>query len=278
MSVRLHPIKSGEIQLRVMNPRAPRRGPAKLPRTLLRSQFRAAHWYPVPLFLVEHPTAGRFLIDAGYDPSISDDPTRTLGLLFGKIAMKHRLVGPGPAEEMRARGVDPAEITRVVMTHLHNDHASGSGQWHQATFIVDRAEREAARRGPGPYVKAHLATIERWQEVDYAAPEAEPFESFTRTVDLFGDGDVRLVASPGHSPGHQSVLLRLADRYVLICGDAAMSTVELRERVVDGIIVDQDSYLRSGDEARAFMRAHPDTIAIPSHDTELWSRLERTYE
>ena len=155
---------------------------------------------------------------------------------------------------------------------------SGSSQWPQATFIVDRAEREAARRGPGPYVKAHLATIERWQEVDYAAPEAEPFESFTRTVDLFGDGDVRLVASPGHSPGHQSVLLRLADRYVLICGDAAMSTVELRERVVDGIIVDQDSYLRSGDEARAFMRAHPDTLAIPSHDTELWSRLERTYE
>jgi glyoxylase-like metal-dependent hydrolase (beta-lactamase superfamily II) len=78
---------------------------------------------------------------------------------------------------------------------------------------------------------------------------------------------------PGHSPGHQSVLLRLRDRYALVCGDAAMSTLELREPVIDGLIVDQDSYIRSGEEAREFMRAHPDTLAIPSHDRELWSRL-----
>jgi hypothetical protein len=45
-----------------------------------------------------------------------------------------------------------------------------------------------------------------------------------------------------------------------------------------GIVVDQDSYIRSGEEARAFMRAHPDTLAIPSHDGELWSRLEPVYD
>jgi Cytokinin dehydrogenase 1, FAD and cytokinin binding len=65
VSVRLHPIKSGEIQLRVMDPRAPRRGPAKLPRTMIRSLFRPAHWYPVPLFLVEHPTAAAQLLVQG---------------------------------------------------------------------------------------------------------------------------------------------------------------------------------------------------------------------
>lgn len=277
MSVRLHPIKSGEIQLRVINPRPPRRGPAKVPRTLLRSLFRAAQWYPVPVFLVEHPSAGPFLIDVGYDPSISSDPTRTLGFFFGKVAMKHRLAERGVQEEVIARGVDPSEVSRVVMTHLHNDHASGSAQWPQATFVVDRAERAAAD-GPGPYVKSHLATIERWQEIDHAGPEAQAFETFGRTIDLFGDGEVRLVSSPGHSLGHQSVLLRLRDRYALICGDAAMSTLELREPVIDGVVVDQDSYVRSGQEAREFMRAHPDTLAIPSHDRDLWARLEPTYD
>jgi hypothetical protein len=102
VSVRLHPILSGEIQLRVMNPRRPRRGPAKLPRTLLGSLFRAAHWYPVPVFLVEHPSEGPFLIDVGYDSSIESDPTRTLGFLFGKIMMKHRLVEPSVPEELSA--------------------------------------------------------------------------------------------------------------------------------------------------------------------------------
>ena len=190
--------------------------------------------------------------------------------------MKHRLAERSVREQIVERGIDPSDVSRVLVTHLHLDHISGSAQWPDATFVVDRAERVAAASpGPGPYVKSHLATIGRWQEVDYA--EAEPFESFARTIDLFEDGTVRLVSSPGHSPGHQSVLLRLRDRYALICGDSAMSTVELREPVIDGIVMDQDRYIRSGEEARAFMRAHPDTLAIPSHDRDLWSRLERAY-
>jgi glyoxylase-like metal-dependent hydrolase (beta-lactamase superfamily II) len=74
------------------------------------------------------------------------------------------------------------------------------------------------------------------------------------------------------------VLLRLRDRYALVCGDAAMSTLELRAPLIDGIVLDQDRYIRSGEEMRRFMRAHRDTLAIPSHDRELWSRLEPTYE
>ena len=280
MSVRLHPIKSGEIQLRVMSPRPPRRGPAKLPRTLLRSFFRAARWHPVLVFLVEHPREGPFLIDVGYDPSIESDPSRTLGFIFGKVVMKHRLAQRSVPDEVRARGVEPTVVSRVLVTHLHLDHVSASRQWPQATFVVDRVERAAANRqlGPGPYVKPHLATIENLREVDFAAPEAEPFESFGRTVDLFGDGLVRLISTPGHSPGHMSVLLRLRDRYALILGDAMMSTLELREPVIDGIVVDQDSYVRSGAETREFMRARPETLAIPSHDGKLWSRLEPTYD
>jgi len=280
VSVRLHPIKSGEIQARVMSPRPPRRGPAKLPRTLLRSFFRAAHWYPVPVFLVEHPSEGPFLIDVGYDPSIESDPTRTLGFMFGKLVMKHRLAERSVPEVVRARGVEPSAVSRVLVTHLHLDHASASGQWPHATVGDDRVARAAAegQRGPGPYVKSHLATIENWREVDFAGPEAEAFESLGRTLDLFGDGLVRLVSSPGHSPGHLSVLLRLRERYALILGDAMMSTLELREPVIDGIVVDQDSYVRSGAQAREFMQAHPDTLAIPSHDSELWSRLEPTYD
>jgi hypothetical protein len=74
------------------------------------------------------------------------------------------------------------------------------------------------------------------------------------------------------------VLLRLRDRYALLCGAATMSTLELREPVIHSIILDQDSYLRSGNEAREFMQRLPETLAIPSHDRELWSRLEPTHD
>ena len=266
--VRLYRIDSGEIALRVMRPRRPRRGPAKLARTLLGSLARPAQWHPVPAFLVEHPHAGPFLIDTGYDPSVAVDPAHTLGFLFGRVLMRHRCAPQTVREQVAGCGVAPADVRMVVMTHLHLDHVSGGGEWPDAEFVVDRVELAAAfaQRGPGPYVPSHLRSIRRWREIDYRGPGAARFESFGRTFDLFGDGSVRLISSPGHSPGHQSVLLRLADRHALICGDAAMSTVELRERVIDGLIVDQAGYLRSGDEARAFVRAHPDTLAIASHD------------
>lgn len=259
-----------------MRPREPRRGPAKLPRNLLRSMVSSADWYPVPAFLVEHPEQGPLLVDFGYDRSIETDPARTLGFLFGKVAMKHRLAERTLREEVEARGVAPADVKTVVMTHLHLDHTSGSGDWPDATVVVDQTEKKAAgSAGPGPYVRNHLKTIDRWRELDFA--QAEPFESFAHTIDLFGDGLVRLVSSPGHSPGHVSVLLQLGDRYALLLGDAAMSTVELQHPVVDGIIMNQDAYIRSASEAREFMRAHPDTLAIPSHDQDLWSRLEARY-
>lgn len=279
MAVRLHPINTGEIQLRVMNPRPPRRGPAKVPRTFLGSFFRKPGWYPVPAFLVEHPEQGPILIDVGYDPSIAEDPTETLGVLFGKIAMKHQM-SEAALEQVKARGIDPSTVALVVMTHLHLDHLSASAQWPGATFIVDRVERAAADRqkGPGPYIKQTLETVTSWREIDYSGADVEAWESFSRTLDLFGDGSVRLISSPGHSPGHQSVLLQLRDRYALILGDAAMSSLELREPVIDGIVLDQDAYIRSGEEAREFMRAHPDTLAIPSHDAELWRELEPIYD
>lgn len=280
VTVRLHPIVSGHIELRVMSPRPPRRGPLKLARTLAGSIAKPAGWYPVPLFLVEHPSQGALLFDVGYDPSVAHDPAQTLGVLFGRVLMRHRPAERTVWQQLEDLGVDPAAISLIVMSHLHLDHASGSRQWPHATFVVDATEHRAAfgQRGPGPYVPSHLATIRRWRQIDYDAPPAQPFAGFSRTVDLFGDGSVRLISTPGHSAGHQSMLLRLRDRYALLCGDAVMSTVELRERVIDGLITDQDRHLATGDEIRGFMRSHPRTVAIPSHDAELFNKLAAVHD
>lgn len=273
VSVALHPILSGEIRLAVMRPRRPRRGPAKLARTLAGGVTRRGRWYPVPAYLVMHPHHGPVMIDTGYAHDVDRDPARTLGTLFGRVLMRHRLTGPPVTDRLARLGVGAREVRTVVMTHLHLDHASGAEEFPEATFVVDARERAAAtgQRGPGPYACVHLDRIGAWRTLD---PDAgTPFDAFSRTHDLLGDGSIRLVATPGHSPGHLAVLLRLSGRWALLCGDAAMSTRELAEPLVDGLIVDQDRYLAAGDELRAFIARHPDTLAIPSHDADLWRRL-----
>ena len=273
-NVELHPICTGEIQLRVLSPRRPRRGPLKLLRTFAASTFSEPTWCPVPAFLVVHPSAGPLLVDVGYDPSVAHDPAETMGNLFGKVLMRHRLADGSLREQVAAAGVDPKDVRTVLMTHLHIDHASGAREWPGATFVVDRTERRAAAStARGRVLPLEPGNcVDNWLDVEYQGPHTEPFGGFSRTLDLFGDGSVRLISSPGHSPGHQSVLLRGEGGDVLICGDSLMSTVQLdsEELLIDGLLSDQPAYLDSLAEARAFARKRPSPLTIPSHDGELW--------
>ena len=133
-----------------------------------------------------------------------------------------------PTTPLRRRSApaasNPDAIGLVVMTHLHYDHASGATQFPGATFLVERREWDAASNGGfrQGYHRPHLDPSLRWRVID-VEPEA----------DLFGDGSVRLLHTPGHTPGHLSLLLRLAGgERLLLTADAAYAQRTLDERLL----------------------------------------------
>src|SRR4051794_3105227 len=78
-TVRLRPLLAGEIRLTPGFSVLPR-GPLGEVRAALRHLARVgAYWAPVPMFAIEHPSAGTVLIDTGYDPSVNQNPARTMG-------------------------------------------------------------------------------------------------------------------------------------------------------------------------------------------------------
>ena len=86
--------------------------------------------------------------------------------------------------------------------------------------------------------------------------DGEAHGAFKQTIDLLGDGSVRLIDTPGHTPGHLSVLLRLAHgRQVLLIGDAAYTPGSVREEALPFLTADDGLYLRSIREIRAFAGA-----------------------
>lgn len=210
---------------------------------------------PIPCFLVEHPGAGPFLVDAGLHASVADDPADNLGraakLLY---SIEMRADDAAPAQ-VRARGIDPASIALVVMTHLHYDHASGATQFPGATFLVERREWDAARRGGfrQGYHGPHLDPALDWRAIDVR-----------HEADLFGDGSVRLLHTPGHTPGHLSLLLRLeSGERLLLAADAAYARSTLAERKLPLFVDDEAAYLASldrlvalGDDARYVVCGH----------------------
>lgn len=189
--------------------------------------------------------------------------------------------GLRPAEQpyadwLRERAVEPGEVERVVMTHLHVDHTSGMRLLPRARFLCTQAEwRAATSRGAANngYVAHHLPGAERMDLVDFDA-EGEPFGPFSATLDLLGDGSIRLLSTPGHTKGHLSILVRTSDHgEVLIVGDAAYTLRSIRDEILPLLTTGDDRYRASLRELKAWWDANPDSTLIPTHDPDAWRAL-----
>ena len=279
--MRLHPLLSGEMH-------APRgllerpSGPLTLLRGLEVGRSREDWlWLPIPAFLVEHPGAGPFLVDTGLHPSVALDPSQSFGSIAARVNDFRFEPGQAVAAQLRARGVEPVDVRVVVMTHLHTDHASGVSEFPDATFVVDGREWEGATRPRGllrGYRTQQFDYGFDWRSVDYESGDVDSFASFGASLDLFGDGSVRLVATPGHSAGHQSVVLRLRGREALLAADAAYTLRAIRDDVVPLIMDDEHRWRRSLREVRRFVESTPGLVVIPGHDGEAWAELDAVYE
>jgi N-acyl homoserine lactone hydrolase len=242
-------------------------------------------WIPFPFvaYLVEHPSAGAFLIDSGLHASVAEDPQENLGRLFSTAAAKPTDFEPEHAvpAHLEERGIDPATVRLVVMTHMHYDHTSGASQFPDATFLTTAAEWAAANRSGSMlkgYVRAHFNELEDWQTVDFDAAGVTSHSTFGRSLDLFGDGSVRLLPTPGHSAGHMSVLLRTSGVPVLAVGDAAYTRRTLRTGQLPAFTEDDHLFKRSLREIQLYARETPDAVLIPGHDMGAWRTLDPVYE
>jgi glyoxylase-like metal-dependent hydrolase (beta-lactamase superfamily II) len=276
-SVRVRPLRCGEIKI---PPRALDRPTGALAQQ--RAMFGAKRsnwsWIPVPVFLVEHPTAGRVLVDTGFHASVQDGARTSLGRRQSWLLPARQARGESAPEQLRALGIDASEIETIVMTHLHNDHASGAIQFPDATFVVDVAEWRAAIQGgfADGYRRAHYDQPFDWRTVDYE--EAQPHGPFERTLDLFGDGSVRLLCTRGHTKGHQSILLRLDRRELLLTADAAYTHRAIEDDVLPIFVFGGiDNYRRSLAAVRAYAKQNPGAVVIPGHDADNWPLLEPVY-
>ena len=280
--VRLHPLLCGEATWPDAWPH--RRGG---PLTKLRALgFRESRndWVPIPLmaFLVEHPGFGPFLIDTGLDPSVAEDPRENLGRLVSATGAKTVEMKPEQAvpAQLRERRVDPNDVGLVVMTHLHYDHASGVSQFPRATFLVTGREWEAAHGRAAVtkgYRAGHVDHPFNWHAIDFDERGVSSLSTFGRAFDLFGDGSVHLLSTPGHTRGHMSVLLHTGAGDVLAVGDAAYTRRTLRTGHLPAFMDDEHLFRRSLREIQLFSEQRPDAVLIPGHDMGAWRTLEPVY-
>jgi N-acyl homoserine lactone hydrolase len=199
---------------------------------------------PVPSWLVLHP-AGAVVFDAGLHPDTQRDPEQRLGA----IARVFR-VWFGPGQELGARlqsiDVDPDRVRTLVASHLHFDHVGGSAQLPNATLVVQRREWEA---GADPDARARNHYDPRDYDLGHERRLVEGEH------DLFGDGAVVCLPTHGHTPGHQSLRVRLPGGDVVLTADACYLRETLATLRLPPIVADRSAMQASLERLRAFERA-----------------------
>jgi N-acyl homoserine lactone hydrolase len=277
-TVRLHPLLAGEM---LAPPALFDRPKGRFPKLQAARGRKNWIWIPVPAFLVEHPGAGPILIDTGLHPSVAIDPGQNfgrLGKMFNDFRMDRR---QALHDQLQERGVEPDDVRLIVMTHLHWDHASGVSEFPHATFVLDGREWEAAIEPRGTLRGYRTRQFDYgfdWRAIDYESPEVDSFAGFGASVDLFGDGSVQLVATPGHTLGHQSVLLRLRGREALLTADAAYLKRTIDESLAPLLPHDEHKFWRSLKEIQRYVARTPGALVIPGHDRDVWPTLQSVYE
>ncbi|KAG2155680.1 beta-lactamase-like protein [Suillus clintonianus] len=192
---------------------------------------------PTFAFLLQHPQQGKLFFDLGlrkngegYAPSVMEGAIPTF-----KVECDEDIV------DIIAKAdppIEPQDINFVIYSHLHFDHVGDLAPFSRATLVMSR-ESKIFTLNPypdDPRSKYNaLPTGQRVCYLDFAAdaspaqdmPHArliQPLGSFDRAIDLFGDGSLYLIDTPGHMSGHMTALARVAkDAFVLLAADTCHS-------------------------------------------------------
>ena len=239
-------------------------------------------WFtgPIQCFLVEHPSAGAVLIDTGFHASVAVKPRSNLGRM-GALVYRDIDMRPEQAAvaQLRDKGIQASDVKVVIMTHFHPDHASAIVDFPDATFLVSDVEWEAATDGGQRqgYVHSQFDHGFDYRLVDFDSEQANSFSGFARSLDVFGDGSVRVAFTPGHTLGHMSVVLQTASGEVLVAGDAIFMHKTLEDDHLPFALPDEHLFRRSLREIRQYVKETPDALVIPGHDWEAWQKLKPVY-
>jgi N-acyl homoserine lactone hydrolase len=242
-----------------------------LSRFRLEAKEVATNVLATPCFMVAHPR-GTLMWDVGAVPDSDWMPTGSPvahHLTLPDMSTRDLMLNKPLLAQMKEAGFEPADIDYLALSHYHWDHVANANAFANATWLVRKVERDMMFADMPP------VTMPAW----YAQLEDAKTEIIQgETYDVFGDGTVVIMNAPGHTPGHQTLYLKLAQTGdVVLSGDLYHFNEARALKRVPTFDYDQAQTPVSREKAEAFLATSGAKLWV-QHDSALIASLKKAPE
>ncbi len=264
----IHAIQTGTVRIKTAQVEG--RGHGLRRRLGVFADRRWTDWLPTYAWVIDHPE-GVIVVDTGQGTHLLETARSLHPYHRWEVRFqieRDQEIGP----QVRAMGVGPRDVRRVVLTHLHVDHDGGLAHFPNSEILVTRGELRTAGGWMGR-MRGYLP--QRWPSWFDPLPldlGPEPFGPFGASRRLTSDGAVVAVATPGHTADHVSVLVEEQGVTYVLAGDTSYSESLMVAGRLDGVSADEDVARATLGALRQFARERP-MVYLPTHDPGSAERL-----
>ncbi len=218
---------------------------------------------PMPVFVVLHPR-GNVLFDTGPHPGVFQDAFARWGGL-AKAFEPRGDERSGILAQLEAINLKPEDFRYVVNSHLHFDHAGGNQFFPRSTFLVSRKEMGWAQKpeneGKG-YFRADWDHTLAYQEIE-------------GSFDLYRDSSLVIIPLPGHTPGHQGLLVRLKkEGAMILSGDSVPCEENYLGSKIPRNHLDEEQARKTVQNLRDLVEKEK-ALLIHGHDPGQWDKIKK---
>lgn len=228
---------------------------------------------PINVYVIEHPE-GVVVFDTGQDRASVTDPTYfpdgANGVIYRRLARFHISQDETLTAGLERLGYSTSDVTHAVVSHLHQDHIGGIGEIPDAELVVSADEWRSLHRPLAEtrgLLPAHIDLPDaRWTSITYERVDDPSLRPFSAGHDLFGDGSLMILPTPGHTPGSMSMFVRRRDGSpLLLVGDLTYD-VHALDRGTPGGVGSARALRETRKNVMALRANHPDMPILAAHD------------
>jgi glyoxylase-like metal-dependent hydrolase (beta-lactamase superfamily II) len=230
---------------------------------------------PALFAVLEHPREGTVLFDTGYTPRFHRGTRHFPHCIYGIVTPVNVTPKETAVRQLASRGISPESVRWIVLSHFDPDHYGGLKDFPNATVVcrADAWTHVAGKEGLAA-LRAHMLPGHLPDDICGRLQllpqfEGETLGPFAHSLDLFGDGSIRLIDLPGHAPGHVGAWIRGTDeQHYALVADAVWTADSIAypdkglHRLLAHSTREREATVRLLQKLKA---SHPNVAIIPSH-------------